>query len=302
MLPELTVLWSAKNASTMACGSQPSSVVTVISTRLQVERITASTTPSRAFKSARAAGSVSATCQSRKFPRSPAGFLPTARSFDEQAPEIVAEAVAIDRDKASKTDTRVNEEKRAGIEMLKEQFETQAAAGDVTGATTTANTLVRAFPGSAYVTRELPRILALGYVHLARTQFAGGQVNAALQTLEDGRKKFGKSPELKDLEARYVAAADIYDRLSSAVVLNVTDTKRALDDLKAAEGEEYETAAQMLAQTLADRIADQRAANRESVADKLVDAGKQIFPGYTGMLGRGRAGALPSTPIIVNDR
>jgi serine/threonine protein kinase len=231
-----------------------------------------------------------------------AGFLSTARSFDEQAPEIVAEAVAIDRDKASKPDTRVNEEKRAGIEMLKEQFETQAAAGDVTGATTTANTLVRGFPGSAYVTRELPRILALGYVHLAKTQFAGGQVNAALQTLEDGRKKFGKSPELKDLEVRYVAAADIYDRLSSAVVLNVTDTKRALDDLKAVEGEEYEIAAEMLAQTLADRIADQRAANRESVADKLVEAGKHIFPGYTGMLGRGRAGALPSTPIIVNEQ
>ena len=186
--------------------------------------------------------------------------------------------------------------------VLKEQFETQAAAGDVTGATTTANTLVRGFPGSAYVTRELPRILALGYVHLAKTQFAGGQVNAALQTLEDGRKKFGKSPELKDLEVRYVAAADIYDRLSSAVVLNVTDTKRALDDLKAVEGEEYEIAAEMLAQTLADRIADQRAANRESVADKLVEAGKHIFPGYTGMLGRGRAGALPSTPIIVNEQ
>jgi serine/threonine protein kinase len=231
-----------------------------------------------------------------------AGFLSTARSFDEQAPEIVAEAVAIERDKASKTDTRVNEEKRAGIEMLKEQFETQAAAGDVTGATATANTLVRAFPGSAYVARELPRILALGYVHLAKTQFAGGQVNAALQTLEDGRKKFGKSPELKDLEVRYIAAADIYDRLSSAVVLNVTDTKRTLDDLKATEGEEYETAAQMLAQTLADRIADQRAANRESVADKLVESGKQIFPAYTGMLGRGRAGALPSTPIIVNEQ
>ncbi len=34
----------------MACGSAPSSVVTVISTRLQVERITASVTPSRAFR------------------------------------------------------------------------------------------------------------------------------------------------------------------------------------------------------------------------------------------------------------
>ncbi len=43
----------------MARGSAASSVVTVISTRLQVERITASATPSRDFRSASAAGSVS---------------------------------------------------------------------------------------------------------------------------------------------------------------------------------------------------------------------------------------------------
>ena len=37
----------ARKLSTIACGSTASSVVTVISTRLQVERITASATPSR---------------------------------------------------------------------------------------------------------------------------------------------------------------------------------------------------------------------------------------------------------------
>jgi hypothetical protein len=107
---------------------------------------------------------------------------------------------------------------------------------------------------------------------------------------------------LRDLEVRYVAAADIYDRLSGAVVLNVSDMKRALEELKATEGDEYDPVAQMLAQTLADRIADQRAANRTAVADKLAEAGKQIFPDYTGMLGRGRAGVLSSEPITVNQQ
>ena len=55
----LTDLWSARKLSTMARGSAASSVVRVISTRLQVERMTASLTPSRDFKSARAAGRVS---------------------------------------------------------------------------------------------------------------------------------------------------------------------------------------------------------------------------------------------------
>jgi hypothetical protein len=58
----------------------------------------------------------------------------------------------------------------------------------------------------------------------------------------------------------------------------------------------------MLAQTLADRIADQRAANREAVADKLAEAGKEVFPSYAALLGRGRAGALPTAPNMVSDQ
>jgi hypothetical protein len=224
-----------------------------------------------------------------------------------EAPEIVSQSAAIERDKSAQAaqpaqpDTRASEEKRANIEILKEQFETQAAAGDVSGATITAHALTRSSAGSAYVSREVPRILSLSYVHLAKTQFAGGQVNAALDTIQDGRKKFAKSPELQDLQARYVTAADLYDRLSTAVVLNVTATQQALDGLRATEGEEYEVAAQMLAQTLADRIADQRAANREAVADKLAQAGKEVFPNYAALLGRGKAGALSTTPGIVSD-
>ena len=186
--------------------------------------------------------------------------------------------------------------------MLKEQFETQAVAGDVAGAMATANKLNRVSAGSAYVTREVPHILVLTYARLAKTQLAGGQVNAALQTLKEGRQKFGKSPELKDLEVRYVAAANIYDRVSSAVVLNVSDMKHALEELKGTEGDDYDVVAQMLAQTLADRIADQRAANRAPVADKLMEDGKQIFPDYAGMLGRGTAGVLPSEPILINEQ
>ncbi len=199
-------------------------------------------------------------------------------------------------------DNRLGERRRVEIDMLKEQFETQAAAGDVAGATRTANVLGHATAGSAYVSNDIPRILILSYVHLAKAQFAAGQVNEALQTLKEGRRRFGRSTELRDLEVRYVAAGDLYDRMSSAVVLNVTDAKRALDDLKGTEGDDYETTAQMLAQTLGDRIADHRAAGRDPVADKLADAGRQIFPEYAEILGRGRAGKLPTDPIQVSDQ
>ncbi len=192
------------------------------------------------------------------------------------------------------------ERRHVEIEMLKEQFETQAIGGDVENAGKAATALGRAAAGSAYVTNDVPRILALAYVHRAKTQFAAGQVNEAMQTLAEGRRKFGRSTELRDQEVKYVAAADLYDRMSSAVVLNVNETKRALDELKGAEGDEFDATAQMLAQTLADRIADHRAAGRDPVADKLSEAGRQIFPDYAEILGRGSAGKLSGTPIQVN--
>jgi len=185
--------------------------------------------------------------------------------------------------------------------MLKEQFESQAAAGDVAEATATAGKLGRTLPGSAYVSREVPQLLAGSYEHLAKTQFAAGKVEDALQTLADGRKKFAKSTQLQALQMRYVAAADIYDHMMNAVALNVGNWKQSLDELRSAEGDEYEAAAQMLAQTLADRIADQRAAGRQAVADRLLEAGQQIFPDYHNILVRGMAGVLPSKPIEVND-
>jgi len=46
---------------------------------------------------------------------------------------------------------------------------------------------------------------------------------------------------------RYVAAADIYDHMMNAVALNVGNWKKSLDELRSAEGDEYEVAAQMLA-------------------------------------------------------
>ncbi len=176
--------------------------------------------------------------------------------------------------------------------MLKEQLETQAGNGDIDGASKSAAALRRAAPASSYVVNDVPRILAQAYAHFARTEFAAGHVNEALQTLADGRQKFGRSTDLRDQEVKYVAAANLYDRMSSAVVLNAQESKRALGELKEIEGAEFESTAQMLAQTLADRIADHRSAGRDTVADKLADAGKLVFPEYAELLGRGRPGKL----------
>ena len=188
------------------------------------------------------------------------------------------------------------------VAMLKEQLETKAAAGDPKGASTVASALIRAAPDSVYVTHDVPQILVSSWVHLAKTEFAAGRVDDALKTLAEGRRHFSKSAELKDLESRYVAAGDIYDRLSSAVTINLKDTQQSLEALRAQAADEYEVAAQMLAQTLADRIADERAADRGTVADKLLQSGQKLFPNYSALLNRGTAGVLSNTPIAVDDK
>ena len=191
---------------------------------------------------------------------------------------------------------------RTQVEILKEELETQAAAGNTKGASAAASALARAAPGSVYVTRDVPQLLMSSWVNLAKAEFAAGHVDDALQTLAEGRRHFGRSAELKALESRYVAAGDIYDRLSSAVAINVADTQQSLEALRVQAGDEYEVAAQMLAQTLADRIADEHAADRGAVADRLLQSGQKLFPNHAALLGHGTAGVLPNTPISVDDK
>ena len=199
------------------------------------------------------------------------------------------------------TPTPALEAKRAAVEILREQIERQADEGDIEGAATTAKLLQRTTPGSSYVAHEIPRLLPLSYINLAKTQFAGGKLIESLQTIEAGRRKYAASTELRDLHFRYVAVANIYDPLRFAVALNASDMKSRVGDLKPGEGTEYDTATHMLAQTLANRIADQRAAQRDVVADRLLEAGKQIFPAYEEVLTHGKAGALPDAPLEISD-
>ena len=227
----------------------------------------------------------------------------TATSTTEAPPAAAAPGAASGPAAAGSGDapTPAVEAKRAAVEILREQLERQADEGDTDGAATTARLLQRTTPGSPYVAHEVPRLLPLSYINLAKSQFAGGKMIESLQTIEAGRHKYGASTDLKDLHFRYVAVANIYDPLRFAVALNASDMKSRVEDLKPGEGTEYDTATRMLAQTLADRIADQRAAQRDGVADRLLEAGKQIFPGYEEVLSHGKAGALPDAPLEISD-
>jgi serine/threonine protein kinase len=269
----------------------------------------------------------SAPAQERPHPAATASSAPVTqpplqRDLNDRPPaaEPPSEAAAVTRDEVPVTsaqpeqpvppernrpppaeDLQASEAARRKVEILKEELETKAAAGDTKGTSAAASALTQAAPGSAYVTREVPRILVSSWVNLAKTEFAAGHVDDALNTLKEGRRHFSKSTELMDLESRYVDAGDVYDHLSSAVTINVAETQKSLEALRAQEGDEYEVTAQMLAQTLADRIADQRAAGRGAVADKLLQSGKKLFPNYAALLSRGTAGVLANTPITVDD-
>ena len=89
---------------------------------------------------------------------------------------------------------------------------------------------------------------------------------------------------MKRLEVRYVTIAEIYDVLSTAVALNTSEQRAALEQLRITEGDDYDATEQMLARTLGSRIADERAADRPLLAASLLRSGREIFPDEAALL------------------
>jgi hypothetical protein len=226
-------------------------------------------------------------------------LLASGRSIDPQSAALKQEAGTVQVEQQRQQEIVDDSAQRAGIEVLKQKLVEQVNSGNMQGAETTANALRRVLAGSVYVSGEMPKLFMAGYAALARRQMLTGQVDESLQTLAAGRRKYGTAAELKNLELRYVVAGDAYDRLSTAVSLNVAEQRGFLDKLRASEGADYSAMELMLARTLANRIADQRAANRAPVAAAVLTAGKLLFPEHAALLEQGTAGALPRTGLEV---
>ena len=227
-------------------------------------------------------------------------LLAIARQLVPQSNVLTEEGAAVERDRTAAEAGAANAQLKANIEAVKQRLADQAAAGDIAGSNSTANALRRALSGSVYVANDVPQALITAYARHARAQMLESHVDDALRTLADGRKKFGSSTELKALESHYVVLGDAYDRLSTAVNLNVAEQRRYLDTLRSAEAADFALIERMLARTLANRIADQRAAGRLTIASGLVESGKALFPDQVSVLEHGTAGAIPNTPIEVN--
>src|SRR6516165_6105918 len=87
------------------------------------------------------------------------------------------QSVPLERNKPPADDLQASEAARRKVEILKEELETKAAAGDTKGTSAVAAALTRTAPGSAYLTHEMPRILVSSWVNLAKTKFAVGHVD-----------------------------------------------------------------------------------------------------------------------------
>jgi serine/threonine protein kinase len=230
-----------------------------------------------------------------------ADLLATAQGFAPQSDEVKNENDTLNRERGKGSDTRVARspdqtlKDKIAAETLKDKLIEQGINGDIVGANTTADQLAKLMPGSAFVTHDVPDIQAKAYMNLARHQFAEGHVDLALTTLQAGRRKAPRSQDLEVLQQRYTSAGEFYDTIAGAVTLNVPMKKRALQDLRTVEGEDYADAEKMFAQTLANRIADQRASGRPAVASSLLSAGRELFPEHAALLSQGTAG------ILIND-
>ena len=187
-----------------------------------------------------------------------------------------------------------------GLTKLKQQLAEQAAAGDVDGATTTANALRHVLGGTAYASNELQQQLIVSYARLAKKQMIDGNSELALQTIASGRKKFASAPDLKNMEIAYDRVEEEVARIYMAPALSVRNHTAWLEEIRQLSGEDYPDIEQMLARTLANDIADQRAkGDRPNVVANLLESGRKVFPEYAALLEQGKAGVLDSSQSTI---
>jgi serine/threonine protein kinase len=161
-------------------------------------------------------------------------------------------------------------------------------------------------------TKATPVVPAKGVdaiIQVARQQMLDGNTEAALDTIAVGRKKFGGSAQLKDLEVTYDRVEEEVERLNFAATLNLTLHQDWLAEIHTLAGDGFADIEQMLARTLANDIADQRArGNRASVVENLLQGGRKLFPEYAALLEQGKAGTQGSSasssspPIVVAEK
>jgi hypothetical protein len=176
----------------------------------------------------------------------------------------------------------------------------RSETGDVEGLWALSGVHKRRDGGRPAPPGDLGRALMAAYAQKGRRLLLDGNVDGALGTLAEGRRTFGTSKELKDLEAEAVVIGDAYDRLSTAIAMNVNQHRGFLAAIRAADPTGYDAIEDMLARTLANRIADHRGAGRQSIASDLLTSGKELFPRQADRLTLGTAGALPQSPSQIN--
>ncbi|HEX4376503.1 MAG TPA: protein kinase [Steroidobacteraceae bacterium] len=159
------------------------------------------------------------------------------------------------------------------------------AAGTGTASTPPATTPPATTPPATDAVASAPRAVQ-AIIAQAKQQMADADTESALATLAAGRRRFGGSQPLKDLEITYDRVEEEYERIDLAPALNVQQHQEWLAEIRSLAGEQdYRQIEQMLARTLSRDIAAQRQrADRPTVVAALLSAGRKLFPGYAALL------------------
>jgi hypothetical protein len=156
---------------------------------------------------------------------------------------------------------------------------------------------------SAALSPELKQQMIESFRARSAQQMFDGDPDAAMATLATARRRMGYgNADLRNMELAFARAGEEFDRIRTAVSLNVTAHRQYLDEIRQASGDDlYPQVEQMLAGTLANQIADLRArGDRDSIATALLVSGHQLFPYHAALLEHGTAGVLGTAPVAVD--
>jgi serine/threonine protein kinase len=209
-------------------------------------------------------------------------MLDRAQRYAPELPALTSERFAL----ATATNTfeleQREQEQVALIEGLKQDFETQAKANDVSGAARTLAEIQRYLgPNDSFVTVTGPEFLADAYYKLAITKAEQQDFAAALKLAKAGLKLRPQSQELRLAVKDYTVDGnrqELKKTFGSSADFDLNDALEKISEVQILDPRAYGVAESEWAEAVTIRLRTLQKAEGDR-SNPLVDRAKEVFPG-----------------------
>jgi len=238
--------------------------------------------------------------QARNFPKAD-NLLDRAASFAPNDPALLAERQAVSEARQAFERQRLEQERIARVEGLKQTLLTQAKAKQVGSARQTLDKLRRELPADdPFLSSTAPEALGQAYYKLAVSRAGGGNFDAALKLARAGLKLAPQMQRLKKVAREYtveVDAAQLTRAFKQGGKLDVGALRPLLDELRTLDIERYNKLQGGFGDSLVKRFGDLSRSDPEQ-ANALLETARKLLPYHPGLKALKPVVIAPKAPEV----